>query len=204
MSADLKAYLEGFEPIEGNFKVGGASKKLNLWTTDAASEFYVYYCNKGNPVASKIVKALVATNFDVILGDVYNHKYEKENALKWNNTRFKGKETRLTLTDQIKNYIEMHPELGPNYGASIYCRATGLLNKTVFGKTAAELCSERGCKRNELRNKFTKEELDLVEKIESYAASLIKRGNEPYKAMEMSLEHHKILIEDYREALTTI
>ena len=88
-------------------------------------------------------------------------------------TRQIGKQAREALT----NAIQALPE--SPHKAMKYKQYTDLVYKIVFGKTAKQLREEFGLKKSdELRNRFTADELETVEKLERQVSVLIDLGHD--------------------------
>ena len=97
--------------------------------------------------------------------------------------RTEGKLARRRYTDAIKDYLNRHEELSEDSRYWMYVNASDAINRVVFGKTARELCIERGVDRDHLRDFMTTEELMSIKEVESLTQRLIDVTDEhPCKA----------------------
>jgi len=62
--------------------------------------------------------------------------------------------------------------------------------RSLFGKTAAKLCAERSCSKDELRSTHSAVSLVLIDRIEGHAVRLIDRGMEPQIATDDAIEFY--------------
>lgn len=101
-------------------------------------------------------------------------------------TRIKAKEAREALTNAIQGLPESpHKQMK-------YKHYTDLAYKVVFGKTSKQLRGEYGIGQKEnLRDYFTAEENEMVEKVERQISVLIDLGND-YKTIKLALEKRYI------------
>lgn len=103
----------------------------------------------------------------------------------WNTIRIKGKDTRRTLTDAIKEYISRHPELSENEKKFMYSNATDALYLNTHHARARKLVSMIGCDKQKLRDSLSKAELAVIEAIEQIAIRLIdRRDMNPVEAVK--------------------
>jgi len=181
----LEAILgAGFTTRQGQYKNTQKSfSKMNLWDTTSAAFYYLYHRDHGNKIAGAIVTALIATTLDIIIDDAFHRVYEKGSAQAKTNARLAGMITRRTLTDAIKAYMESH-EVSENYRKFVYSNCSDKINRSLFGKTAAKLCAERSCSKDELRDTHSTASLALIDRIEGHAVKLIDRGMEPQIATD--------------------
>ena len=101
-------------------------------------------------------------------------------------TRIKAKEAREALTNAIQGLPESpHKQMK-------YKHYTDLAYKVVFGKTSKQLRAEYGIGQKEnLRDYFTAEENETVEKVERQISVLIDLGND-YQTIKMAMEKRYI------------
>lgn len=101
-------------------------------------------------------------------------------------TRIKAKEAREALTNAIQSLPESpHKQMK-------YKHYTDLAYKVVFGKTSKQLRAEYGIGQKEsLRDYFTAEENEAVEKVERQISVLIDLGND-YQTIKMAMEKRYI------------
>jgi len=105
----------------------------------------------------------------------------------WEEIRSGSVVTRRTLTDAIKAYLETH-EVSENYRKFVYSNCSDKINRSLFGKTAAQLCAERSCSKDELRDTHSAASLVSIERIEYIAVKKIDRGIEPQIATNEAIE----------------
>ena len=102
----------------------------------------------------------------------------------WATARAGGKLARRTFTDAIKDYLDTH-EVSPNYKQWIYSNCSDAANLALFGKKAKQLCEERGCNKQTLRDTHDEKSLKLLDRIEDYAMRMVDNQNyEPLDAMQ--------------------
>jgi len=192
LSEDLKAMLgAGFTTLQGSYKMeSGGKSKLNLWDTTSAAIYYRYHDKQNNILAGAIVTALIATTLDIIIDDRFGRIYEQGAAEAKTNARLAGKITRRTLTDSVKEYLGKQNEVSENYRKFIYSNCSDKINRSLFGKTAAQLCELRKCDRDILRNTHSAVELVLIDRIEGHAVRLIDRGMEPLLAVTDAIDFY--------------
>lgn len=115
----------------------------------------------------------------------------QENAAKsnWYRARKEGKEKRKSFSQVISEYIFSH-EVSENYASWVQVRVSDAVNKFVFGKTAKQLCAERGVGTDELlRDTHSESDLRMIEGIEGYAAICVeKSGMEPLEAILAAID----------------
>jgi hypothetical protein len=69
-------------------------------------------------------------------------------------------------------------------------RNIGDAKNATFGKTAAKLCEDRSCKKDELRSTHSAASLVLIDRIEGHAVRLIDRGLEPLLAVSDAIDFY--------------
>jgi len=189
LSESLEPMLgAGFTTLQGSYKMeSGGKAKINLWDTTSAALYYRYHDKQNNVLAGAIVTALIATTLDIIIDDRFGRIYEQGAAEAKTNARIMGKITRRTLTDGIKAYLETH-EVSENYRKFVYSNCSDKINRSLFGKTAAQLCAERSCSKDELRDTHSAASLVSIDRIEYIAVKKIDRGIEPQIATNEAIE----------------
>lgn len=145
---------------------------------------------KGNETAANITRALVGLSLTQLFSDAFGVKFEAQDRQNYLTARLAGKVTRRTLTDAIKAYLDTN-EVSDNYRKFIYSNCSDKINRALFGKSAAKLCVERGCDKDELRNSHSEAELILIDRIEGHAVKLIDRGMEPMTATQDALDFYQ-------------
>jgi hypothetical protein len=94
----------------------------------------------------------------------------------WQQVRIEGKATRRSLTDAIADYIERHAdELSENEKRWMYTNASQQVDLVVFGRIAKKLAEDLEVSRENLRDSFTSDELQLVREVENTAMRRIDR-----------------------------
>jgi hypothetical protein len=119
-----------------------------------------------------------------------------------------GKNLRLDLTEATKAYLERHPELSDNERKWIYSNMTDRLYLSVFALKAKQLVEIHGCKKNELRDYFSKRELGVISSVELTAARYIEvHDMHPIEAVKQAIaniEVSNLFAPDYAEAALRI
>ena len=83
-----------------------------------------------------------------------------------------SKEARRTLTDVIKDCVPESP-----HKKFMYKNFTDLVYKSIYGKNCKQLKSELGLSKDDnLRDVFSKEELEVIETKEDLVRTLVKSG----------------------------
>jgi hypothetical protein len=109
----------------------------------------------------------------------------------WDKVRQSSIDTRNNYTDAIDRYVLRHPERSDKYRAFIYVNCSDALNRSLFGKAAKQLCEERLCDRDRLRDTHSETDLKRIDHIEAHAIKLMdKRDVEPLEAIEEALEFY--------------
>lgn len=102
-------------------------------------------------------------------------------------TRQRAKMSRECLTNAIQGLPESP------HKAMKYKHYTDLVYKIVFGKNASQLKNQYGIdKKDSVRNYFTAEEMEKVEKLEQQISSLVELGLD-YKAIKSTIEQKYLL-----------
>jgi hypothetical protein len=92
----------------------------------------------------------------------------------WEEVRLAGKATRRSLTDAVADYIQRHAnELSENDKRWMYANASQQIDLVVFGRVAKKLAEDLNAPRENLRDAFTAEELQLVREVEATAMRMI-------------------------------
>jgi hypothetical protein len=195
MSQELKTRLgAGFSTVQGKCNTTENAKnlvsKISLWTVTNAIKYWQYHGKQGNTKAQDILSALAETALDIVINDAFGKDYEKGQAQTWTKSRFAGKQTRRTWTDAVSDYINNN-EVSENYRTWVYKHVSDSVNVALFGKKAKQLCEERKCDRNSLRDTHDEVSLRLIDRIEDYAMRLIDRGLEPKQAIAEAINFYK-------------
>lgn len=92
----------------------------------------------------------------------------------WQEVRLAGKVTHRSLTDAVADYIQRHAnELSENDKKWMYANASQQVDLVVFGRVAKKLAEDLQASRENLRDAFTAEELQLVREVEATAMRMI-------------------------------
>jgi hypothetical protein len=101
--------------------------------------------------------------------------------------RLKGKVTRRTLTDAIKEWYERNPNGSSRPQHAMYAVTTNKIYQVLWGKTAIEIESLLGCERNKSRDFMTTECLQVLDRAEHRVMEFIDDDNiKPIDAVELS------------------
>lgn len=96
----------------------------------------------------------------------------------WQQVRIEGKATRRSLTDAIADYIQRHTdELSDNDKRWLFTNASQQVDLIVFGRIAKKLAEDLEVPRENLRDSFTSDELQLVREVENTSMRLIDRDD---------------------------
>lgn len=96
----------------------------------------------------------------------------------WQQVRIEGKATRRSLTDAIADYIQRHSnELSENDKRWLFTNASQQVDLIVFGRVAKKLAEDLEVPRENLRDSFTSDELQLVREVENTAMRIIDRDD---------------------------
>ena len=102
----LKASLgEGFTTRREKFKMSsGGVTSLNLWTTDAASTYFLYHARyNNNERAWALTEALAGTSLDLVANDAFGRQYESGMARASIELRFNRVFARNLWTDTVRD-----------------------------------------------------------------------------------------------------
>jgi len=136
-----------------------------------------------------LTSSAVATEVRNYLLNIESKANESEK--KWEIQREVGKIQRLRFTSAISKYIPDSPHKHfayPNY--------TNMIYRLMFGVDAKTLCEQRNCKKENLRDCFTTEELDKIEEMETIVTGLV--------SMEFTYEQIKeMMIKRYTQKIET-
>lgn len=141
-----------------------------------------YYDRKGNEIAQSLSDALIGLSLTQLFNDAFGLKFEKEERQEWMDKRLKGKATRRTHTDALKEWGIRTTGQAPD--GKLYSDITNGIYILCFRKTAAELKAEKGVKKGQLlRDFFNPKELSQVEAVEQVIMMAVDRGADPYAAL---------------------
>lgn len=187
-SRDIKAILgTGFPFPKARTTLN--SKTVNCITLLDFEKVVRALDKKGNKQAEALTDSLVGLALTQLFSDAFEIEFDKHDRQEYLTARLAGKITRRTLTDAIKAYIETH-EVSENYRKFVYSNCSDKINRSLFGKTAAKVCAERSCSKDELRSTHSAVSLVLIDRIEGHAVRLIDRGMEPQIATDDAIEFY--------------
>ncbi|HEY9598313.1 MAG TPA: Rha family transcriptional regulator [Cyanophyceae cyanobacterium] len=107
----------------------------------------------------------------------------------WQQRRLESKTTRHSFTDTIEDYISRHPELSDNDKRWMFTNVSQQVDLAVFGRVAKKLAADLDVPRENLRDSFTSEELQLVREVENTAMRLIDiQDTHPIEAVKQAKE----------------
>jgi hypothetical protein len=188
-SRDIKAILgEDFQLSKARTTLN--PKAVNCVTLLEFEKVIVVLSSRGNKKALELNLALVGLALTQLFSDAFGIEFDKHNRQEYLTARLAGKITRRTLTDAIKEYLGKQNEVSENYRKFVYSNCSDKINRSLFGKTAAKLCAERSCDRNELRSTHSAASLVLIDRIEGHAVRLIDRGLEPLLAVTDAIDFY--------------
>jgi hypothetical protein len=183
-SRDLKAIL-GEDLVPFKISVKSETDGVRQNTCIALSDFERVLFElvlRGNPQAIELSRALIGLSLTQLFNDAFGLKFEKEERQEWLDKRLKGKTTRLTLTDILKEWGIRTTGQAPD--GKLYSDITNGIYQLCFRKTAAELKAEKGVKKGQLlRDFFNPKELSQVEAVEQVIMMAVDRGANPYAAL---------------------
>ncbi len=172
---------------------------VNLWTTEAATKYYLYHMSKGNEKAELILDVLASTTLDIIINDKFDRGYKVGDAerLVWERVRSQSKITRKQYEKAIHHYIKKHKnELDKKYLDYIFANCTNAQYLHIFNSRCKELRLEWNIEDQELfRDSLTEEELLWLQQIEGVTARwIINDDMEPLTATKKAIKELQIPI----------
>ena len=147
----------------------------------------------GNIQAEKLTDALVGVSLHQLFSDAFGIKFEKDERQAYLKARLPGKVTRRAMTDSIRDWLERHSdEISDNTRKFIYSNVSDCLNRAVFNKSASQLCEERKCEKEKLRDTHDDKELKKIDSHEEFTMKLIdKFDRPPLEAMKEAIEFYQ-------------
>ena len=165
--------------------------KINLWSTQDASKYWMYHAFKGNSKAQSLLIALSSTTLDTIINDAFDRDYEKGKAEQQINARLEGIDYRVSFTDAIKIFLDNNP----HEDQLLYAICTDVIYRGLFNRRAANLRADWDTKSP--RDSMTAKELFLLAEVEDFAARLIRLDSlHPIVAVQQSLRILRIPVSD--------
>ena len=184
---DAKALLgKGFQLPKLSSELN--PKQVNVLTLEQFSLVMLELAFKGNEVAQNMSLDLAGLSLTQLFSDSFGKRFEADDRQAYLVARASSKVTRRTLTDAIKDYIELNGVTG-NRAKFMYANVSDALNRGLFGHTAKSLCEHFKCPKNELRNHWDTHQLRMLERVEDFAMELIDDDNlDPMSAINKSLD----------------
>jgi hypothetical protein len=141
---------------------------------------------KQNTIAIEMSRDLIGLSLHQLFSNAFNIKFDKEDAQRWLKARQQGKLARRTLTDAIKDWLLVHPEVSENKKKFIYSNVTDAINLGIFARRASKLRKDWHC--DNPRDEMTEKELSVVESAEGLTMRLIDQDKlEPMVAVHEAL-----------------
>ena len=97
--------------------------------------------------------------------------------LLWEEIRVKGKVSRRTLADAIKNWYERNPNCSTCPMGIMIAKTTNAIYQSLWSMDALEIESKLGCDRNQSRNFMSAECLKVLERAEDRVTEFIDLDN---------------------------
>lgn len=178
----------------------GKRKDVGNWLVTERAQEYIQRLsdNTGIPVLSLVIQkrgknggtwihpklaipfaTWLSVEFEFLVSEIVE-QWLKDTTLKtqWTQARLEGKATRRSLTDAIADYIQRHSdELSDNDKRWLYTNASQQVDLIVFGRTAKKLAEDLAVPRENLRDSFTSDELQLVREVENTTMRLVDRDD---------------------------
>ena len=180
----------GFNSIESISVAGDKSRVKTISQTDV-SIFWLCAATLGHTKAFALLSACALESLERRADTAFNIARTEEERNDRLAARLKGKLTRRTLTDAIKDYIDRNNQLSPNYKKWIYANCSDQINTFVLGRKAKQLKSQFSIKQiREACNTKQLKELDLVEEL--ICREIEEGGLEPLEATQFVLATKRI------------
>ena len=194
LSKELRSLLEAsprFFLYSLKTSIEGNNVKINGIDLTLAGLIFQFYAFKGNLNAQNICLACVTEALERRADTAFNIVRTEEERNDRLAARMKGKLTRRTLTDAIKEYIDRNNQLSANYKKWIYANCSDQINTFVLGRKANQLKSQFSIKQiREACNTKQLKELDLVEEL--ICREIEEGGLEPLEATQFVLATKRI------------
>ncbi|NJO64602.1 MAG: hypothetical protein HC836_42615 [Richelia sp. RM2_1_2] len=115
-----------------------------------------------------------------------------QRSLEEYNEQFKRKIARRTLTDSIKAYLELHPEVSDNYRTWVYKNVTDAIYRAIFSMDARKLASDLKCNKDEIRDNLDQFCISRIVWIEESVCQQIDLDFEPQDAVKRVVEFNSL------------
>jgi hypothetical protein len=150
----------------------------------------------GNVLAQQFRDDLVGLSLTQLFSDAFGAEFDKTDRQAFLVERMKGKVTRRTLTDAIKDYIDRTPDLSENAIRFMYSNITDATYRSLFGRNCKKLETDLQVDRHKLRDALNIKELNHLNAFEDMAVRLIdKHGYTPSDAVKEA--ESRLLIEKH-------
>lgn len=174
------------------FKVKGEGTSIKPLPVEIAVAFWQYRSESGNLKARRLVLAATAESIGRRVDKKLNQQREEEEYNRKFKARMDGKIVRRCLTDAVSDWCTRNSPK-QSYIDWIFVNVSNTLNRGLFGKSAKDLCEEKGCDREHLRDSFSESELREIGFIEDLAMRFIDKDDiEPIEAVKKALEFKQI------------
>lgn len=124
---------------------------------------------KSDIVAQELAEQLMGLSLQQLFSDAFCLQFEKNERQQWLKDRQDGKEDRRTLTDSIRDYLEIHPKEDKN----LYTMVTDLIYLGIFNRRATRLKADWHA--TNPRDEMTRKELFYVAETEALTSRLIDK-----------------------------
>lgn len=139
----------------------------------------------GNVLAQQFRDDLVGLSLQQLFSDAFGVKFDVTDRQAFLVERMKGKMTRRTLTDAIKDYIDRTPDLSENAIKFMYSNITDATYRSLFGRNCKKLEGDLQVERHKLRDALNVKELNHLNAFEDLAMRLIDdHGYSPSDAVK--------------------
>ena len=117
----------------------------------------------------------------------------------WADLRKWNKDSFFVIGDEIKAYINIHPELTNDDLAYLYPICQDAINKGLFGKTSKIIKLELGIGKNKLsRDHYGKNALKAIEMIQRLAGAYISQNLHPLPAINKAISQYAYKLMSYK------
>jgi len=118
----------------------------------------------------------------------------------WADLRKWNKDSFFVIGDEIKAYIDSHPELTDDDLAYLYPNCQDAINKGLFGKTSKTIKLELGIGKNKLnRDHYGKSALKAIEMIQRLAGAYISQNLHPLPAINKAVSQYAYKLMSYKD-----
>lgn len=204
---EVDGYVNATALCKAHFEATGQRRDVSEWASNQRTQESIEHLSlkTGIPVIKLVesksgryggtwIHPKLAIRFAIWLSDDFGYQVEEwvsdwiaQGALRQqhDNARIEGKATRRQLTDAIRDYLTRHPEVSDNHRKWMYSNASEAVNLVVFGKKAKKLCEELGVAKEDLRDCFDGDNLQIIREVENTAMRLIdKKDVDPLEAIK--------------------